>query len=200
MFMEIKIMIENSVDTKENVKKGTKSLGFKICLGLIIAMLVIVLVIVGTFAGLSFTVNHSDKDKANSIMTNTMLMIMPKSIKAVDGSNIKFYVEKNEDYNPETDAESNNIRYYYIDSNGDKQYLENGVYTMDNGKEMQVAVGFLIKTNANMQILKNVVTTVSIFAGIIFFGLIIWLSYYIWLDFEMKKEANGNKKQVKSKR
>lgn len=193
-------MIENSVDTKENVKKGTKSLGFKICLGLIIAMLVIVLVIVGTFAGLSFTVNHSDKDKANSIMTNTMLMIMPKSIKAVDGSNIKFYVEKNEDYNPETDAESNNIRYYYIDSNGDKQYLENGVYTMDNGKEMQVAVGFLIKTNANMQILKNVVTTVSIFAGIIFFGLIIWLSYYIWLDFEMKKEANGNKKQVKSKR
>ena len=186
----------NEVVIKDNINKPNKPnkpLGFKICLGLIIAILVIALLLATTFFTVLYSVSRVDETKANSIMTSATLAVMPKSIKSVDGSNLTFYVEKNDKYNPETDQTLDNFSFYYLDENGEKQYLEHGVYTTEDGEDMLVAVGFMLNTRANVEGLKNTAITILVFAIIVLVGLIIWLSYYIWAEHEEKKKAQVSK-------
>lgn len=118
--------------------------------------------------------------------------MMPKSITAGANDNyMKFYIERNKDYDVDKDQATDAWKCYYLggDDGKTKQYLDNGVYVSHVGGENQIVIaGFFSEAMAKFNVVKNVIKVVAavIVAAIVVFC--IWLWYLSFCMREDKKK------------
>lgn len=135
-------------------------------------------------------------------------IIVPEKIENETDINVNlvFYREKNPDYDPEeevVDGDNYTMMYnfYYLDSNGEKQYVPDGIYTyMDSTGEEQsimVALGFVMKAGDR---LAKIVTVLKWIAAAIVVAFVAWL-IVLWYKkdkqrmLEEKKATRVHKKK-----
>lgn len=164
-----------------------------------IAVVVAIAIAIGLGVGV-FTINSYGNNKEatdifyrSKIVTNLLMNKKITSQEQIDGEYMTFYREDNPDFDPEnTDDVSEAISVYYIDENGEKQYLPDGIYYPNgsvNGTVDPVNVrwGFYFTAFQNLRIVQNVLKTLMMPIALVVFVFIIWLWYRNWCKREDKK-------------
>lgn len=145
-------------------------------LGIIIVVLIIA---VSVFSAVVSTENLTAK---------AMDILMPEYLPPRDENDpiqFNFYKELNEDYiNSDTKIEGDNyieiFKYYYLDENGEKQYVDDGIYryTDDEGNEQicYVGIGFMYSMGQKVSQIKEIAKTVAwvLVAVLVVFLIVLW--------------------------
>ena len=111
--------------------------------------------------------------------------MMPKSLDLeFNDEEITFYVEKNKDFNKETDQPLKAFKIYYYENNdkkSDKIYLDDG-QTMIAQTESStlMAVNFLADAKITSRIINRIANTVLIIDVILLVGYAILIWYVLW--------------------
>jgi len=189
----------NELKTSGIIKSGLKSSmkQHKVLWGIGIAILVLIILFVSiivVFSNDKLTLAIVDKIIPISIHTDTN-----------EELDMDFYKEISPEYKAsETKIEDNNYikiyTYYYIDENGEKQYLENGEYHYKdkNGEDqvIYVALGFLYSAGDRVYKIKqafNIALWVLIAVAVIAL-IVIW-----YVKDKKRSEQNKPKRLRKSK-
>lgn len=186
-----KTIIEQAKDSIKNLpefiktKKGKKAL-------IITVVVLLVIAILGTSVGLlsnSKTGGYSE----------LLLMIMPEEV-TDESTGRTYYIEKNENYDPDSEAPLDAFTYYYFDADGNRVEVPNGTYTDENGTVTQVALGFLLSAGQTIKTIKTVlsyvlaVVIIAVIAGSIYIAYRIWLKKELENDAKMAKANQGKKR------
>lgn len=156
---------------KSSLKKHKVLWGIGIAL-VVIIMLVAIMGIVLTQTNFTFSLVNK---------------VIPESIHtdAVEELDMDFYKEINPEYeNSDTKVDGNNYieiyNYYYLDENGEKQYLTNGEYhyTDANGEDqvIYVGIGFLYAAGEKIMKIKdafNIIKWIPLVVLIVFL-IVVW--------------------------
>lgn len=151
-----------------------------------------------------------DSYKAEAAATNAVIdILMPKKIQGTEGDakDLVFYREKNKEYDVDKDEPLKAFKYYMLNDKGEKMYLDDGMYYppsyyMENSETEPVAVylGFFARMLQNLQILKNVLTVISVILGLGVLALIIYAWYRSWCrreDERIAREKEFNERMNK---
>jgi uncharacterized protein YxeA len=164
-------------------KKDLKLYRFAIILVFITAL------IIASVVGVS-TMNYNNVAGAS----NTFLgLLMDDQItdntEDSDTYGMTFYREKNEDYNADEDQPIDAFKYYYLDSDNNKQYLTEGVYYppeyyfVDEDVDVSpvfVYLGFYTTAFQKIQVLKNVAKVIIAVVALAVAAGFIYLWYRSW--------------------
>lgn len=148
--------------------------------GLWITGIVILVLIVLVGVGTSIMNNRT-------VINKITYSFMPKEIEGdlIDESNkLVFYSEMNEEYEGDETLTVDNLlkmyKFYYLDENGEKVYLEDGIYSYidSNGQEQAsiIGVAFLIKANQKATQIKDTIKTIAwiVCAVLIVVAIVVW--------------------------
>lgn len=173
---------------------------------LIIGIVLAVFLVLGITVSLLLRTNQP-------LYTKLSIALMPDTIESTDeetGETMTFYIEENKDYDKEKDDPIEAYKTYYLDSNEEKVYLENGVYISDKeyaeskkigqednsvkdgvkynvGQGQQVTIGFLFAAQAKANKIKTVVKVVDAVFAVCCVIYLIYLWYLNWSYREDKK-------------
>lgn len=177
---------------------------------LLVVMTFVASIIIAMIVGIS----TMDTYKAGAKFTNAFIFaLMPSQIEgtAEEGTEgVTFYVEKNKEYDANKDEPINAFSYYMLTSEGEKVYLEDGVFYpasnyMEGNKEVEsvpVYLDFYLQIIQKVQIIKNVVTVLITLLCIALGVGLIYIWYRSWCRREDARQAReeefnkrfGNKK------
>lgn len=179
-----KTVIEQAKDSFKNLPETIKTKkGKKILVIGIVAILIIA--ILGTAVG----VLSNSKTQGYSEL---LLMVMPEEL--TDESTGKtYYVEKNDDYDPETQAPLDAFTFYYYDADGNQVIVPNGSYTDENGQDTQVALGFMVSAGKTINTIKVIMSYVIAVVVVAVVAASIYIAYRIWLKKELENDAKMEK-------
>lgn len=162
----------------ENIKKALKkswTLYKKIWISCIVFFVIAILFAVGA------KVVGSDDFKSK-----TVLKMIPETIETntVDNQKMVFYKESNPDHDGNPEISLDNLlkmyKYYYLDEDGNKVYLDNGFYEYkDNSGQNQliiVGLGFIMTALGKIETIKKAlqITAVVIFVSAVVAGIVVW--------------------------
>lgn len=181
------------VNNEQAKKQNARDLKFyRFCIAMTFVVSIIIALVVG--------ISNVDSYKLEAAATNEVLnLLMPKQIKGEGAPNVDgmvFYREKNKEYDVEKDEPLKAFNYYYINSEGKKQYLEDGIYYppeyyMENSNvnPVMVNLGFYFRVQQNLQVLKNVLTVLAVLLALAVCAGLIYVWYHFWSIREDKRIA-----------
>ena len=179
-----KTVIEQAKDSFKNLPETIKTKkGKKILVIGIVAILIIA--ILGTAVG----VLSNSKTQGYSEL---LLMVMPEEL-TDESTNKTYYVEKNDDYDPETQAPLDAFTFYYYDADGNQVIVPNGSYTDENGQDTQVALGFMVSAGKTINTIKVIMSYVIAVVVVAVVVASIYIAYRIWLKKELENDAKMEK-------
>lgn len=169
--VEIKVVAENIKNTLKNLWVSHKKSW----------IITIVCIIVAIAFGIGAKYAGSDEFKSNMV-----LKMIPETIESetTDKQEMVFYKEANPDHDGNTEISLDNLlkmyNYYYLDEDGNKVYVDNGLYKyQDNSNEEQlivVSLGFIMTGLAKIDAIKTAlkVTAWVVFAVGIIVAIVLW--------------------------
>lgn len=196
--------MENSKKKNGEFKDSVKIIGgslksslknHKVLWGFGIAIVVLIIA-VSVFSAVISTEN---------LTARAMDILMPEYLpirSADDPVQYEFYKELNEDYiKSDTKIEGNNyiemFNFYYIDENGEKQYLEDGMYhyTDKDGKPQisYVNIGFMYSMGQRVGQIKEIV---KIITWVLVVALIVLL-IVVWYIKDKKRNEQNKPKRIR---
>ena len=191
-------MMKNNNEEVQSIKKPFDYVGFKVGFSFVVILLVAIVslsAVIGIFNG---AVNSLSEEKASSVMTNVMIKFIPETIETPDGKYV-FGIEKNNDYDSSKDLPADVFSFYRLHSDGEKEYIESGIYKDENGEDIQVVPGFMLATTQQLgEVSSNVKTALTI-VSLVLVADVIWMSYYLWAYHEDLKAAGLSKSDKNSK-
>lgn len=172
---------------------------------LIIAMTIFASIIIALIVGISLVGSYTIQAEATNSILN---LVMDKEITDTNKDSVSygmtFYCEKNKDYNPKEDMPIDAFKYYYLDEDGKRIDLSEGMYfpasyysdEKDAKKDVvYVCIGFYQTALENLQTVKKVMKIVVA----VFSCLMVVAFIYVWYRIWSKREDEKAEMQKKLK-
>ncbi|MCI6360876.1 MAG: hypothetical protein MR773_03345 [Eubacterium coprostanoligenes] len=148
----------------------------------VISVILVILLAISSFGVAVFSAKPFEEKEGqvnvyelkSKLYTKAVIKALPKKITGNDaGKKIDFYIEENDNYDPEINEPVEQYRvYYYLD--GKKVEAHGGVYKGDY-ETMYPLIGFFIKGMDNLKVLKKTFIALVVIVCIAIVALLIWL-------------------------
>lgn len=179
---QVKDSVKESTETiKKGLKKVNKSLkdSWRYHKGFWIAGIVIL--VIAILFGVGASLMNNEK-----IVSKITTSFIPDKLEAdsIDDEKVTFYSELNPDYDGDKELTVDNLfkmyNFYYLNEDGDKVYLQDGLYTYNDskGEEQTVIIGaaFLLKAGQQSNKVKEAlkITAWVVVAVFIVAAIVVW--------------------------